>query len=73
MLVFSILHNFFYALAIVFENIIMLEYIFEFLHASSLRIPVIVCPISAFVGAVGISAYLKLGRRQTSCFCLFLP
>jgi len=48
--VFTILHNFFYALGIVFEN---LNWLFEFLHASSFIISLLIAPIAFIVGTVG--------------------
>jgi len=49
-LVLSILHNFFYALGIMFEN---LAFIFEPLHAISFIISLLVAPIAFLVGAIG--------------------
>jgi hypothetical protein len=59
-LVFSVLHNFFYALAIVSENIIVLKYIFEFLHVASFLISIVGCPIGFIIGAIGgIALFLR--------------
>lgn len=47
------LHNAFYALAIVSEKIIVLKYLFEFLHVSFFLISIIVCPLAFLVGVIG--------------------
>ena len=54
--VFSILHNVFYALAIMFEN---LKLFFEILHASSFLIALIVAPITFIIGAIGSVIIMK--------------
>jgi len=54
--IFSILHNVFYALAIMFEN---LKLLFEILHVSSFLISLIVAPIAFIVGAIGGLVLLK--------------
>lgn len=51
--VFSILHNFFYALAIISSNIIWLKYLFEFLHAAAFIIALLISPITFLVGVIG--------------------
>ena len=48
-----ILHNLFYALVIVSENISWLSWFFEFLHATFFIIGMLVCPIVFIVGVVG--------------------
>jgi len=50
-LVFSILHNVLYALAMTFKK---MAFIFEPLHALSLIISVIIAPIAFIVGVIGI-------------------
>jgi hypothetical protein len=52
-LVSVLLHNFFYALAIVSENIVWLSWSFEFLHGMFFIIGLLVCPIVFIVGVVG--------------------
>ena len=54
--VFSILHNVFYALGIIFENSSLL---FEILHAGSFIIALIISPIIFFVGAIASIILLK--------------
>ena len=51
--VFAILHNFFYALGIFFGHIMVLKYLFEFLHTASFIIALLVSPIGFLVGVVG--------------------
>ena len=50
---FVFLHNFFYALAEVTSNIVVLRYLFEFLHAASFLIAIFLCPGALLVGAAG--------------------
>lgn len=52
-LVSVLLHNFFYALAVVTEHIAALHYLFEFLHAIFFLVAVFVCPLVFVVGVVG--------------------
>lgn len=52
-LVLVILHNLMYALAVLTENIVVLHYTFEFLHAAFFLIGLIGCPIGFIVGVVG--------------------
>jgi len=58
--VFSILHNVFYALAIIFENIKLL---FEILHVSSFFISLIIAPVAFIVGAVGSVIIMKRNQK----------
>lgn len=55
-LVFSILHNVFYGMAEVFEN---LRFFFEILHVGSFLISVIGAPLLFVIGAIGSLYYLK--------------
>ncbi len=48
-----LLHNLLYALAIVSAQIVILKYLFEFLHATFFIVGVIVCPLGFILGAVG--------------------
>ncbi|MBW2994935.1 hypothetical protein KY312_01145, partial [Candidatus Woesearchaeota archaeon] len=48
----SILHNLFYALAIVAENITVLKHVMEALHVIFFFASLIVCPILFIAGAV---------------------
>ena len=63
--VFVFLHNAFYALAVVSENIIVLKYFFEFLHAMFFIVAVIVCPLGFLVGAIG-SIVLFIKEKKPS-------
>ncbi len=58
--VFSILHNVFYALAIIFEN---LKLLFEILHVASFFIALIIAPVAFIVGAVGSVILLKRNKK----------
>ncbi len=49
----SILHNVFYAFAIIAENILVLKVFFEFLHAAFFLFAIPVCPILFLVGVIG--------------------
>ena len=49
---FSILHNVFYALGILFKDIIILKYLMEALHVTFFITSIIVCPIAFLVGSV---------------------
>jgi len=49
-LVFTILHNLFYALSITFENF---KYLFEALHATFFIIAIIIAPIIFIAGIIG--------------------
>lgn len=55
-LVFTILHNLFYGLAITFENLKML---FETLHVASFIISLIVAPLLFVVGVIGSIVLLR--------------
>jgi hypothetical protein len=46
------LHNVFYALGILAENIIVIKYIMEFLHAASFIIALLISPITFLIGAI---------------------
>lgn len=48
-----LLHNLLYALAIVSAHIIVLKYLFEFLHAAFFIAAVVVCPLGFIIGAIG--------------------
>jgi len=57
-LIFSVLHNLFYALAIAFDN---LSFLFEPLHVISFIISLVIAPILFIVGLIGIFILLKRG------------
>lgn len=64
-LVFSILHNVFYALGIIGENITVIKYLMEFLHVASFIIAMVISPIGFLVGAVGsMVLFVKKGRKK---------
>jgi hypothetical protein len=52
-LFFSVLHNFLYALAVVSKEIIILKYLFEFLHGTSFIISLLICPVVFVIGIIG--------------------
>jgi len=52
-LVSVLLHNFFYALAIYFSEIVVLKAIFEILHAGFFLVGILGCPVVFLVGVVG--------------------
>ncbi|MBU3918608.1 hypothetical protein KKC63_01740 [Patescibacteria group bacterium] len=51
--IFVFLHNAFYALSVISENILALKYFFEFLHTIFFITAVIVCPLGFLVGTIG--------------------
>ena len=55
-LVFTILHNLFYALAIAFKD---LKYLFEALHVTCFIISIIIAPIAFVVGIIGSIIFLR--------------
>ena len=64
-LVFSILHNFFYALGIIGENIFIIKNIMEILHVASFIIALLISPIGFLVGAIGVIVlFIRKGGRH---------
>lgn len=60
----SILHNMFYAFAVLSESIAWLHAVFEFVHAAFFILAMLVCPIVFLVGAVGgIVMLLKKNKK----------
>ena len=59
----TLLHNFLYALAIITSHIVILKYIFEFLHATFFIIAIFVCPSGFLIGVVG-SIVLFIKKRK---------
>jgi len=59
-LIFSILHNVFYGLAITFKD---LNYLFEALHVISFITSMIIAPVGFIVGVVGSFILLKKQKR----------
>lgn len=62
-LVFTILHNLFYALTITFTS---LEYLFEALHVASFIISLLIAPIAFIVGVIGSIICFKRESRKRS-------
>ena len=58
-----LLHNFLYALAIVFSHIVILKYLFEFLHATFFIVAVIICPLGFTIGAISTIAIFFKKRK----------
>lgn len=58
-LLFSILHNLFYALAEIFKNIIILNKIMEFLHVVSFLISIIIAPIVFLISVITSIVLIK--------------
>ncbi|MBU0898335.1 MAG: hypothetical protein KKB03_00935 [Nanoarchaeota archaeon] len=59
-LVCTLLHNFFYGLAVITEHIILLKYLMESLHVMFFLVSIIVCPILFLIGMIGgIYKFLK--------------
>ena len=62
---FAILHNVFYALAQMAENIIVLRQLLGFLDAGSFLVAIIVCPPGILVGMAGsVIMYFKQRKMQ---------
>lgn len=65
----AILHNVFYALAILAENIVILRFLAEAFSVVFFLISVIICPIGFIVSIIGIifllakKTFLKLSRK----------
>jgi len=59
-----LLHNFLYALAILTEHILVLHYLFEFLHAAFFVVGVLACPLGFVVGVIG--SVVQLRKRLPS-------
>ncbi|MBW2991708.1 hypothetical protein KY345_00640 [Candidatus Woesearchaeota archaeon] len=57
--VFSILHNVFYAFAVLSENMIVLKYIFDFLEAASFIIALMIAPLAFLAGVIGSMILLR--------------
>ena len=48
-----LLHNFLYALAVISSHVVILKYLFEFLHATFFIVAVIICPVGFIIGTIG--------------------
>ncbi len=57
---FVVLHNFFYALNIIWTDITILRHLTEWLHVAYFLIAVFVCPVTFLIGLIGsIILFLK--------------
>lgn len=54
-----LLHNFLYALNIIFNHITILKYLTEILHIAFFFIAIIVCPMGFLIGIIGSLYYLN--------------
>jgi len=61
-LAFSVLHNLFYALGILLENIAVIKYMMEILHVTSFIIAMAVSPIGFLIGVIGSLILLKKAK-----------
>lgn len=59
-----LLHNFLYALAIIASHIVILKYIFEFLHVTFFIVATFICPLGFLIGATG-SVVLFIKKRKS--------
>jgi hypothetical protein len=58
-----LLHNFLYALAVVSGHIIILKYLFEFLHVVFFIVAVVVCPLGFAIGVISTIVILIKKRK----------
>ena len=59
--VFIILHNIFYALEMVGQNILVLKYFFAILHIIFFLTAIFICPVCFLIGAIGSMVLLRKG------------
>lgn len=59
-----VLHNFFYALSVVFSAIPLLKFIMEVLHVSFFLIAIPVCPVVFLIGAIASIILFKRKNRK---------
>lgn len=59
-----VLHNFFYALGILTEGILVLHYLFEFLHGAFFVLALLGCPLVFLIGAVKTILLLRKERKK---------
>lgn len=59
----GVLHNIFYALAIVTINILVLHYLMEALHVSFFILSVFVCPLGFLIGAIASIVVLLKSKK----------
>ena len=62
--VFSILHNLFYALAMISSDITLLKYLMEILHAGFFIIAIFVSPLMFLVCAIGTIILFKKNNKK---------
>jgi hypothetical protein len=62
--VFAILHNVFYALGMLSENVPLLPVVFEGLHAAAFLVALLLCPAGVVVGLVGWIVTRWFGGRR---------
>ncbi len=58
-----LLHNLLYALAVVAGHIVLLKYIFEFLHTVFFILAMVVCPLGFLIGTVGCITLFAKKRK----------
>ena len=58
-----LLHNFLYGAAVLTKEIIVLHYLFEFLHVAFFLIATLVCPLAFVIGVIGSIVHF---RKQPS-------
>ena len=63
--VFTILHNLFYGLAIITDNIFLIKKLMEILHVGFFLISIFICPLGLLVGVIGsIILFVKNKLRK---------
>jgi len=65
-LLFVVLHNLFYALSTITENLVILNKIINFFAVASFLTATIICPIGFIVGMVGTLIILKKSHSENS-------
>ena len=59
----SVLHNLFYALAIITSRFVLLKHLMEILHTAFFLLATIICPIGFLIGTIG-SIVLFIRKRE---------
>lgn len=62
--VFVFLHNFFYALGILTEHIIILKYLMEVLHVGFFIIATIICPLGFLISIIATTVLIIKQRKK---------
>ncbi len=65
--VFAVLHNVFYAIGEIVEDVPVLPMVFEFLHVAAFIVALVLCPVGVVIGVVGWIVTWWLGRRGAYC------